>query len=72
MSGLSDNSLLLRETLRLWRARDNNVALKDIAELTGLTRQWLGHFDRQRSFAPAVDKVEILYRYLSGKQLDFS
>ena len=65
------SSSLLRETQRLWAARDGKVSLRQISIATGLTLRWLIHFDRQTSNAPAVDKVEKLYNYLSGKQLTF-
>jgi hypothetical protein len=64
------SSKLLAETLRLWAERDKQVSLQAIASVTGLSVRWLYHFDRQASKAPAVDKVECLYNFLSGKQIE--
>lgn len=63
------SSQLLKQTRKLWSARDADLTFKQVSRFTGLTQSWLKHFDSNRSEAPAVDKIETLYRYLSGKEL---
>lgn len=65
------SSRLLERTRQLWLVRDCSLSLLQVARLTGLSHSWLKHFDKNRSEAPAVDKIETLYRYLSGKELKF-
>ena len=58
------------KTFRLLRDRPASTTLKDIATASGLTESWVKNFHwRGANHSASVDKVEILYEYLTGKSL---
>lgn len=63
-------SKLLNKTIKLLQETD--IPLNTIVRETNLTYPWLtrlrGQYDAKAS--PAVDKIETLYEFLSGKQLE--
>lgn len=61
---------LLKTTLHLYRERPRTKTLDIIARDTGLAREWLINFGGEASHDPGVRKVETLYVYLTGKQLE--
>ena len=55
-------------THHLLRNRPATTTLKDIAEKTGLSESWVNSFHiRGDKCSASVDKVEILYHFLTGK-----
>lgn len=63
-------SRLYERTIYLLRNRPITKTLKIISVETNLPEGWLLSILNKPYIMPAVDRVEILYEYLSGKQLD--
>lgn len=62
-------SKLLARTRELL-ADKSTEDLHRIATATGLTYGWLNQVKYKPDVSPAVDKIEHLYEYLSGKKLE--
>ena len=55
-------------TFDLLRHRPASITLKQVAEETGLSLPWVKLFHlRGNKCSASIDKVETLYKYLSGK-----
>lgn len=68
---MSNRSKLHSRTLEL--LRDHPGTILEVAEATGLNYHWLVSFRRTGAGEggdPGVSRVEKLYVYLSGKELD--
>ena len=59
----------------LWNKIENSISkqyvLDNLVVKTGLSYSWLDYFSRNLGGSPSVDRVELLYNELSGKQLKF-
>jgi hypothetical protein len=62
-------SILLTQTRELLRQRPKELSFKRIAGETGLNMSWISHFSVCDYDDPGVKKVETLWRYLTGKEL---
>ena len=62
-------SRLYLKTMELLRNRPMPKTLAIIEKDTGLPRGWLASISLHPEFKPSCDRIEILYEYLSGKQL---
>lgn len=62
-------SLHLR-TLRLVQGLPRTKTLAQVAADTGLPPAWLSAFCREEMDAPNVNRVQVLFEYLSGRRLD--
>lgn len=58
-------------TRQLLTNRVRTLTLERIAKDTGLKEAWLSRVIADKSKNPNADSVEILYRYLSGKNPNF-
>ena len=55
-------------TLKLLRDRPASITLDQVADESGLSKTWVKSFhQRGDRFSASVDKVEQLYKYLTGK-----
>lgn len=61
---------LHKKTLELLHNRPRTMTYEYIAEQTGLTFWWIQYFAKQKDKDPGVNKVETLYVFLSGRELD--
>jgi transcriptional regulator with XRE-family HTH domain len=61
---------LRNHTLYLARVRPRNITIEKIANVTGLSETWLKKFCAGQIEEPSVNKIETLYVYLTGKQLE--
>lgn len=50
--------------------RPHYMSLTTIEAATGIPSRWIGKIANDRIEDPSVVRIEILYRYLSGKTLD--
>ena len=57
-------------TLYLVQERPARIKLTRIARDTGLPLSWLSAFTRGEIDEPSVCRIECLYEYLTGKQLE--
>lgn len=64
-------SVLKDRTRELLKLLDRAITLKEIAQATGLSEQWVGMFSRDEIDAPDVGRVETLYNYLNKSPLTF-
>ena len=62
-------SKLYLKTLDLLRNRPKPLTLRKIAQDTGLPEGWLLSILSKPNLNPAVNRVEVLYEYLSGQTL---
>lgn len=62
-------SRLLDKTLELFKDRPRSMTFEDISKETGLPIGWLGTLGQGRN-GHSVTRIETLYTYLSGKELD--
>jgi predicted GIY-YIG superfamily endonuclease len=51
-------------------SRNRNEALQKISTDTGITASWLQSFVRAKVAEPGIKKIETLYCYLTGKELE--
>lgn len=58
---------LMEKTLQL--LKETNTPIETITQDTKLTFYWLTRFRRNEFKDPGVNKVELLYEYLTGKNL---
>ena len=58
---------LMTATINLMRRSEQSTT--DISVATGIAVDWLNRFRGNRIDDPGVNRVEVLYCYLSGKQL---
>lgn len=67
-------SRLLLKTVDLLKNRPRSLKLRTISEDLSLPQAWLEAItylvDEEPTYSPSVDRVETLYCYLTGKQLD--
>lgn len=65
-------SRLLIRTLELLRNRPTGMTLESIAKATGLKLTWLSYIIGQNNsdVSASVDRIEVLYEFLSNKKLD--
>ena len=63
-------SKLYVRTLELLRDRPASKKLAVVAQDTGLPREWLISILVRPHTSPSVDRIEVLYEYLSGKSLE--
>jgi hypothetical protein len=62
----------LRErTYDLLRTRSFQTSVGKICRETGLSRGFVEDFSRGRTKDPSADRVQVLYEYLSGRQLEY-
>lgn len=61
---------LHERTLELVTNRPRDLTYEVIAEATGLDADWINAFRNGRIKDPGVSKVEKLYTFLSGRELD--
>jgi len=61
---------LLTKVLELLANRPRGVAYKDISLATGLPEPWLKLFAAGRISDPSVNRIELLYNYLTGRSLN--
>jgi transcriptional regulator with XRE-family HTH domain len=65
------SSVTLRSRTRdLLINRPRRLTLSDVAEGTGLTQPFLEDLLYKDIKNPSVDRIQILYEFLSGKKLD--
>lgn len=64
-------SIFLAETLRLLRERPKNITLALITEETGLPKPWLDSILYRENPDPSINRIELLYNYLNGKEFKF-
>lgn len=62
-------SKLYVRTLELLRNRPRSQTLAVVSQDTGLPKEWLIAIISRPETSPGVDRIEVLYEYLSGKQL---
>lgn len=60
---------LLRMTLMLMKRPQRQKTLPEISVDTGLPFYWLRKFASEEIDDPSVNKVQVLYEYLSGSKL---
>lgn len=65
-------SKLYLKTMELLRNRPVTLTYIDIERVTGLSPLWLTTIMQHPEISPSVDRIELLYEYLSGKQLDIA
>jgi hypothetical protein len=63
-------SRLYLRTIDLLKTRPREKSLAVICRDTGLPRAWLVDIMGNGERSPSVDRIEILYEYLSGTNLD--
>ena len=61
---------LYQAVLRLIEERPRIVTLKDIADGADVPLAWLKTFAAGNISDPSVNRIEVLYVYLTGKTLD--
>ena len=61
---------LYQAVLRLIEERPRIVTLKDIADGADVPLAWLKTFAAGNIRDPSVNRIEVLYGYLTGKSLD--
>ncbi|WP_139020493.1 hypothetical protein [Citromicrobium sp. JLT1363] len=61
---------LRAKVLKIIEERPRTVTLKDIAEGADVPLAWLKTFAAGNIGDPSVNRVEVLYVYLTGKSLD--
>jgi hypothetical protein len=61
---------LRRKTLELVQNRPARIKLKTIADDLGLPMAWLSAFSRGELEAPNVDRVQLIWEYMTGRELD--
>lgn len=69
-NGAVHHSRLYVRTLELLRNRPATKTLRGISDDTGLPEAWLAKILTAPRISPSVDRICILYEYLSKKQLD--
>ena len=57
---------LLERTMTLLKNSDKTVTV--ICQDTGISRRWINYLKAGEYSDPGVNKIEILYNYLSGKR----
>lgn len=61
-----ESGTLLDKTIALLDERDILDVLRD----TGLPYHWLNNLSKRVSKSPSVNRIQFLYEYLSGKNLE--
>lgn len=67
---MQTESSLVHTTRKLLLHRDRTITIQRIARDTGLHFRFIESFAYKRSEDYGVNRVTVLYEYLSGKKLD--
>ena len=69
MSKKIKKSKLFMKTLELYENRSIKLTNEIIADKTGIGYPWIIKFAKMDE--PSVDRLEVMYEFLSGKELQF-
>jgi hypothetical protein len=61
-------SEILDKTLELFEKKLETHTIKEISSLSGLPEGWLKTLRKPKKIIPAVNRIEALYKFLTGKK----